>query len=113
MSVVKINSIEVPAGREAAFEERFARRAGQVEGSPGFEEFMLLRPASSGGRYFVVTRWESEAAFRAWMSSRDFAEAHSRERTGAAGGTDEGAGPVATGSEILEFEVIERVSSSP
>ena len=61
MSVVKINAIEVPEGSGPELEARFAARAGMVDNQPGFEEFMLLRPTSGDDRYFVVTRWESEA----------------------------------------------------
>ena len=43
--VVKINAIEVTEGRGPELEERFAKRAGEVEGMPGFLGFELLRPA--------------------------------------------------------------------
>ena len=65
MSVVKINAIEVAPGRGPELEERFARRAAEVETWPGFESFELLRPVEGETRYFVYTRWESEEAFRA------------------------------------------------
>lgn len=126
MSVVRINSIEVPPGAGDAFAERFARRAGQVESQPGFEEFLLLRPSDDGTRWFVLTRWESEEAFQAWMSGRDFAAAHSGDRAEAAhhggahhgtadaeqSGFDAGHAPVATGSELLAFDVVERVTAA-
>ncbi|MEZ5239995.1 MAG: antibiotic biosynthesis monooxygenase [Microthrixaceae bacterium] len=73
MSVVKINAIEVPEGAGEELEARFAARAGAVEGQPGFQYFQLLRPVEGESRYFVVTWWEDEASFQAWLSSRDFA----------------------------------------
>ena len=45
MSVVKINAVTVPEGMGDDFMERFAKRAGSVESQPGFEEFLLLKPA--------------------------------------------------------------------
>lgn len=115
MSVVKINAIEVPEGAGPELEKRFAARAGAVEHSPGFEGFQLLRPVEGETRYFVMTWWESEDAFQGWMSSQDFARGHAD-----AGGTDAGGGPpggghgggqapVATGSSLLAFEVVERI----
>jgi heme-degrading monooxygenase HmoA len=95
MAVVKINAIEVPAGAGPELEQRFAARAGAVEGSPGFLGFELLRPTGGDERYFVYTRWESEDAYQAWASERAPA-AHSGE----------GAKPVASGASLLEFDVV-------
>jgi heme oxygenase (mycobilin-producing) len=105
MSVVKINAIAVPEGRGAELEERFATRAGQVEKQPGFEEFQLLRPTEGETRYFVYTRWESEEAFQNWVSSQAFGQGHAKAES--ADGK-----PVATGSALLGFEVIQRTSAA-
>ena len=112
MSVVKINSIEVPEGMDEAFEERFAKRAGAVEKSPGFEEFLLLRPTDGGRRWFVFTRWASEQAFQDWVASNDFAKAHAHGSGNAGGHGHGGQAPVAASSDLLAFEVIERVAAS-
>jgi heme-degrading monooxygenase HmoA len=96
MAVVKINAIEVPAGAGPELERRFASRHGAVEGSPGFLSFELLRPVAGESRYFVYTRWESEEAFQAW-SNGPAKEAHAGERSR----------PVASGSSLLEFEVVQ------
>jgi heme-degrading monooxygenase HmoA len=104
MTVVKINAIEVPEGAGPQLEERFAARAGAVENSPGFEGFQLLRPVEGESRYFVMTWWESEDAFQGWMNSQDFSKGHAH-----GGGGDPAKQPVATGSSILAFEVVERV----
>ena len=106
MSVVKINAIELPAGAGPELEQRFAARLGAVEGSPGFEEFCLLRPIAGETRYFVYTRWASEEDFQAWSAGRSQA-AH------AAHAAPEGASarpPVATGASLLEFEVVSRTT---
>lgn len=96
MAVVKINAIEVPEGAGPELERRFAARQGAVENSPGFLGFELLRPVAGETRYFVYTRWESEAAFQAW-SKGSAREAHAGER----------ARPVASGASLLEFEVVQ------
>ena len=99
MSVVKINAISVPEGAGAELEKRFVARAGAVEKSPGFLGFQLLRPTAGDQRYFVVTQWDSEEAFAAWRDG-DARAAHA---------TPEGEAPqrpVATGADLLEFEVV-------
>jgi heme-degrading monooxygenase HmoA len=103
MTVVKINAITVPdnAGRE--LEGRFAARAGDVDQQPGFEGFELLRPTDGSNRYFVVTRWADEESFQAWMSSRAFGEQHGKPA--AADGQPQR--PVASGAELLAFEVVD------
>jgi heme-degrading monooxygenase HmoA len=100
MSVVKINAIAVPEGMGPELEKRFAARAGEVEKQEGFEGFELLRPVEGDDRYFVYTRWASEEAFQAWVSSQAFGQGH-------AGG--DGKPPVASGSALLAFEVVTTV----
>jgi len=100
VDVVKINAIEVPEGRAEALEERFRARLGEVERRPGFLGFELLRPTAGETRYFVYTRWESEEAFRAWVESDAFRRGHAGES-----GRHEQR-PVATGSTLLEFDVV-------
>ncbi|MDP6823604.1 MAG: antibiotic biosynthesis monooxygenase [Dehalococcoidia bacterium] len=124
MSVVKINAIEVPEGRGAELEARFGARAGEVEKMPGFEGFELLRPIEGETRYFVYTRWESEEAFQAWVTSEAFTRGHagppagSSTSSGEAGhpgghpGGHAASGPVGVGSALLEFEVAQRVVKS-
>lgn len=94
MSVVKINAITVPDGAGPELEARFAARKGAVDQAPGFEGFQLLRPVAGESRYFVVTTWASESDFEAWRDARMPAHASGRQ-------------PVATGAELLEFEVVE------
>ncbi|PKW13878.1 antibiotic biosynthesis monooxygenase family protein [Saccharopolyspora spinosa] len=96
MAVVKINAIEVPEGSGPELEKRFASRHGSVDSAPGFLGFELLRPVKGEDRYFVYTKWESEEAFQAWASGPAKA-AHAGEAKN----------PVATGSSLLEFEVVQ------
>lgn len=95
MAVVKINAIEVGEGAGEELEKRFAHRMHAVDRSPGFLGFELLRPISGDNRYFVYTRWETEEDFQAWAKGPAVA-AHSGDR----------AKPVASGSSLLEFEVV-------
>jgi heme oxygenase (mycobilin-producing) len=98
MSIVKINAITVPRERFDEFAERFASRAGKVEGADGFESFDLLRPNDDRNTCLVVTRWRSEDDFQAWLKSADFAAGHSQHRE---------RGPVGTDSEIWSFDLLE------
>lgn len=95
MTVVKINAISVPEGAGEELEKRFANRAHSVDGSAGFLGFQLLRPVKGDDRYFVVTQWATEDDFQAWAAG-PAREAHSGER----------AKPVASGADLLEFEVV-------
>jgi heme-degrading monooxygenase HmoA len=100
MSVVKINAIEVPEGHGSELEGRFAARARLVENMPGFEGFELLRPTAGEDRYFVVTHWADEDSFKAWVEGMEFQRGHAQ------GDGPEGRS-VATGSALLEFEVVD------
>ena len=139
MSVVKINAIEVPEGAGPELEQRFAARAGAVENSPGFEAFQLLRPTEGESRYFVMTWWESEEAFQGWMNSAGLRQGprvgrrvgRGRRRGvrrppgrgpggrpsrwgrpgGGHPGGEGGPAPVATGSSLLSFEVVESITA--
>lgn len=101
MTVVKINAIQVPEGAGPELEKRFAARAGAVESSPGFRGFQLLRPTAGEDRYFVVTQWDDEESFVAWRDGSARA-AHAGER----------AKPVASGADLLEFDVVLDVQPS-
>ena len=101
--VVKINAIEVGEGRGPELEARFAKRAGEVEGQPGFLGFELLRPAKGETRYFVYTRWETEEDFQNWVKSAAFTRGHAQARA-------DSKGTVAHGSALMEFEVVELVA---
>ncbi|SFS57051.1 antibiotic biosynthesis monooxygenase family protein [Saccharopolyspora flava] len=95
MAVVKINAIEVPEGSGPELEKRFASRHGSVDDAPGFLGFELLRPVQGDNRYFVYTKWETEEDFQNWANG-PAKEAHAGERKN----------PVASGSSLLEFEVV-------
>ncbi|HEY0805783.1 MAG TPA: antibiotic biosynthesis monooxygenase [Pseudonocardiaceae bacterium] len=95
MAVVKINAIEVAEGTGPELEKRFAHRMHSVDSAPGFLGFELLRPVAGDNRYFVYTKWRTEEDYQAWANGPAIA-AHAGAR----------GNPVATGSSLLEFEVV-------
>ena len=97
MSIVVINALKVPGEAGPELEKRFAARKHSVDSSPGFEGFKLLRPVAGEDRYFVFTQWASRVDFENWRDQRADA-AHA--------GTD-AKQPVATGAELMEFEIVE------
>ncbi len=87
---ISINHIPVKVGREADFEKMFLERDRAVEEQPGFVSLDILKPGSKsfpGSRpepigdneYQVLTRWENQGAFHAWVQSDAFKKSHSRE----------------------------------
>ncbi|MDX2558625.1 antibiotic biosynthesis monooxygenase [Streptomyces sp. TX20-6-3] len=112
MSIVKINVLTVPAEQREVLEQRFASRAGAVEGSDGFEWFELLRPVEGTDQYLVYTRWRSEEDFQAWMNG-SMKAAHGGGGAGGAEGGSEGGErprPAASGSTLWSFEVVQQAS---
>ncbi|MET9951617.1 antibiotic biosynthesis monooxygenase [Streptomyces sp. NPDC006339] len=101
MSIVKINVLTVPAEQREVLEQRFASRAGAVEGSDGFEWFELLRPLEGTDQYLVYTRWRSEEDFQNWMNGS--------MKTAHEGGADRPK-PAATGSTLWSFKVVQQAS---
>lgn len=114
MSIVKINALTVPAEQREVLEQRFASRAGSVEGSDGFEWFELLRPVEGTDQYLVYTRWRSEEDFQAWMegpmkAAHQGGGAAGSAAGGAAGGAERPK-PAATGSSVWSFEVVQQAA---
>jgi len=99
VSYVVINAIEVPEDAGDELENRFAKRAGEVSKSEGFESFQLLRPDNegAGNKYLVYTRWSDKESFQKWMGSSAFQKGHAQ--------SGEGQKPVATGSQVWLYEV--------
>jgi heme-degrading monooxygenase HmoA len=104
MTVIKINAITVAADSGDELAQRFAKRAGAVDGQDGFEGFELLQPTDDRTTWLVVTRWRDDAAFDAWVSSPAFGAGHrsEAERTeGSEGATK----PVGVSSELWSYVV--------
>ena len=73
---VVTNRVFVHADWQQEFEERFQKRAGQIDKQPGFIRMQILQPRSNNAPYVVYTEWQDEAAFKQWLASEDFKEAH-------------------------------------
>ena len=67
--------------------------------SPASRGFQLLRPVKGEDRYFVVTRWADEESYKNWWAGEGKA-AHAHKDG------EEPRKPVASGAELLEFEVV-------
>lgn len=75
---VAINYITCRPDYQQRFEELFRTRARAIDRMPGFLGMYVLRPQREGDPYLVVSHWESEAHFRAWLRSPEFLEGHRR-----------------------------------
>ena len=58
------------------FEERFRQRIGKINKQDGFVRMQVLKPAKRVDSYQVVTTWRDQSAFKGWVGSEDFEEAH-------------------------------------
>lgn len=70
MSVIRINALDIVEGKGEEFAERFARRAGRVDGAEGFEGLQVLRPTDERTTWLVVTQWRDAASYEAWSVGR-------------------------------------------
>ncbi|MFP7759858.1 antibiotic biosynthesis monooxygenase family protein [Marisediminicola sp. LYQ134] len=102
MSIIKINAITVAADSGDELAQRFAARAGAVDGQPGFEGFELLKPTDDRTTWLVITRWSDDESFQAWVDSPAFGHGH-RGPTPAEG--DAPKGHVGLSSELWSYVV--------
>lgn len=73
---VVANRVPVAKDWEDTFEERFRKRAGQIEKNPGFLSMQILKPVTKDTPFTVLTHWQDQASFEAWVQSEDFKLAH-------------------------------------
>ncbi|AXV05431.1 Antibiotic biosynthesis monooxygenase [Euzebya pacifica] len=104
---VAFNVLTVPEPMRETLEERFAKRAGEVEKMDGFEHFELLRPVAGTDKYLVYTRWKSKDHFDAWVNSMQFGKGHAQASQDGREG-----GPAASGSEVWSFEAIQTADAA-
>jgi heme oxygenase (mycobilin-producing) len=93
--VIVMNVVHVKEDRREAFERAFLDRESHVHQAEGFAGFELLR-RDREGEYIVLTRWESQDAFTAWVNSDLFERSHRHAD-----------GQLAHGSEVRHYEVID------
>jgi heme oxygenase (mycobilin-producing) len=93
---VSMNCV-TPAPEEAGdFERAFLDRQRLMGDSPGFVRFAFLKPLRND-EYLVMSEWESEQAFRDWVSSDAFKAAHRGDGQRSFGGH----------SELRTYEVLD------
>lgn len=92
---IVMNVVHVDEDKREAFERAFLERESHVHKAPGFAGFELLR-RDREGEYVVLSRWQSEDAFRNWVSSDLFELSHRHAN-----------GELAHGSEVRNYEVID------
>lgn len=107
---VAFNVLTVPEQARETLEDRFAKRAGEVETMPGFQHFELLRPLSGTDSYLVYTRWETKEHFDAWVESMQFQQGHTRPSDQPSDQASDQP-PAATGSQVWTFEAIQTADS--
>lgn len=90
-----MNVVHVREERREAFERAFLGRESHVHKAEGFAGFELLR-RDREGEYVVLSRWESDDAFKAWLNSDLFKLSHSHAD-----------GELAHGSEVRNYDVID------
>ncbi len=79
---VTVSGIAVPPQGAQALEDAMRGRIGLVEDEPGFGGLQLWRPVRDGDPYRMVTWWDDEQAFRAYMRSPAHDASHARTPAG-------------------------------
>lgn len=72
---VVMNVVEANEGRVDDFERAFRNRERLVQQAEGFVGFELLR-RDRDREYVVLTRWENEETFKAWVGGELFKRSH-------------------------------------
>ena len=104
---VAVNRISVREGYHARFEELFGSRAKAIDRFPGFQHMQVLKPSRDGEPYLIVSHWQDETAFRAWVGSPEFIEGHRRGFQDLADAKARGEEPPMT-SDFVTYDVIAR-----
>jgi diguanylate cyclase (GGDEF)-like protein len=70
--------LTVPEGGREALVASFEERLGRVEGWPGFRGLEVWADQADPTSFVMVSWWDTEAAFRAYMASEDHRVSHAR-----------------------------------
>jgi heme-degrading monooxygenase HmoA len=92
---IVMNVVEAKEGRVEDFESAFRNRERLVKQAEGFVGFELLR-RDRDREYIVLTKWESDEAFNAWVGSDLFKRSHRHAD-----------GEFAHGNEVRRYDVID------
>jgi heme-degrading monooxygenase HmoA len=75
---VAINTIQCQDHYRERFECLFCSRVRAIDEMDGFLAMQVLKPAKPEEPYLVVSYWDSEDQFNAWVGSPAFHEGHKR-----------------------------------
>lgn len=78
---VVMNRLPVNPDYAEQFEDRFINRAREVDKMSGFVRNQVLRPTNPDDPYVVLTIWQSQADFDAWVNSEEFKKGHAKSGT--------------------------------
>lgn len=76
-SFVAVNSITCSPEYVERFEELFKSRAHAIDRLPGLVNKHILKPCEEGD-YLIVSYWDDEKSFKAWVGSPEFLDGHKR-----------------------------------
>ena len=79
---IAMNRFKVARGREDVFEDLWKKRESYLHLVPGFQEFHLLRGATSDDHTLFAshTVWAARGDFDNWCNSESFVKAHAQAR---------------------------------
>ncbi len=75
---IAINYIDCEPDYAERFEQLFGTRAHAIDRMDGFICMNVLKPTDGQGSYLILSRWETEQHFKAWVGSPEFIEGHKR-----------------------------------
>lgn len=81
MAVISYFPISLPPEAREGFEKSWKSRVGAVDTFPGFISTELVA-LPDRGEYVVLTRFEDEKSFEAWITSDNFTRGHRGESYG-------------------------------
>lgn len=79
---VAFSDLTVPAAGRAAVVAAFGRRLGAVDSWPGFQSLEVWADPGDPTALVMVSWWDTEEAFAAYMGSADHRRSHARIPTG-------------------------------
>jgi heme-degrading monooxygenase HmoA len=75
---VVASHLSIAPGGTATLEEAFRQRLGEVEDAPGFQRLEVWRDTQDEAAYVMVSWWDSETDFRAYLGSPAHRRSHAR-----------------------------------
>lgn len=89
---VSVSEIAIPEEDACHLIAAFRNRLRRVDAHEGFRGLELWQDTRKAGQFVLVTRWESQQQFHAYLRSPDFKLAHQRQHPHVS--EPEGGGPL-------------------